>query len=85
VPKTIGASEKDRINNLVNTLDGYFGRDAQHLNVNVLDRELLQKAIENPEEYPQLTIRVSGYAVNFVMLTREQQQEVLARSFHESL
>jgi len=85
VPKSLGSNEEDRISNLVATLDGYFGRNAQHLNVNVLDRELLTDAMEHPEEYPQLTIRVSGYAVNFVRLTREQQQEVLTRSFHESL
>lgn len=85
VPKSLGDTEEERINNLVGTLDGYFGRNAQHLNVNVLDRDVLKKAMENPEEYPQLTIRVSGYAVNFVRLTREQQQEVLTRSFHESL
>ena len=85
VPKSLGASEQDRTGNLVTILDGYFGRNAQHLNVNVLDRTLLEKAMEHPEEYPQLTIRVSGYAVNFVRLTREQQQEVLTRSFHEAL
>jgi formate C-acetyltransferase len=85
VPKSLGANPEERINNLVATLDGYFGRNAQHLNVNVLDRDLLKDAMERPEEYPQLTIRVSGYAVNFVRLTREQQQEVLTRSFHESL
>ncbi len=85
VPKSLGATPEERIKNLVTTLNGYFGRNAQHLNVNVLDRELLKDAMENPEEYPQLTIRVSGYAVNFVRLTREQQQEVLTRSFHESL
>ncbi len=85
VPKSLGATEEDRINNLASTLDGYFGRNAQHLNVNVLDRDLLKDAMEHPENYPQLTIRVSGYAVNFVRLSREQQQEVLTRSFHESL
>ncbi|MCG8699148.1 MAG: formate C-acetyltransferase [Bacteroidales bacterium] len=85
VPKSLGTSGPERVSNLVTMLDGYFSRDAQHLNVNVLDRELLQDAMENPENYPQLTIRVSGYAVNFVRLTREQQQEVLTRSFHESL
>ncbi len=85
VPKSLGATEGDRVDNLVTTLDGYFGRNAQHLNVNVLDRALLEDAMANPEEYPQLTIRVSGYAVNFVRLTREQQQEVLTRSFHDSL
>lgn len=85
VPKSLGDTEQERIDNLVATLDGYFAKNAQHLNVNVLDRELLKDAIENPEKYPQLTIRVSGYAVNFVRLTREQQEEVLTRSFHESL
>ncbi len=85
VPKSLGSTPEDRIANLVRTLDGYFGSNAQHLNVNVLDRETLIHAMEHPEEHPQLTIRVSGYAVNFVRLTREQQQEVLTRSFHESL
>jgi formate C-acetyltransferase len=85
VPKSLGSNEEDRINNLVAALDGYFGKNAQHLNVNVLNRELLKDAMENPEEYPQLTIRVSGYAVNFTRLSREQQQEVLSRSFHESM
>ncbi|MFV0345815.1 MAG: formate C-acetyltransferase [Bacteroidales bacterium] len=85
VPKSLGANEEERINNLVSALDGYFIKNAQHLNVNVLNRELLQDAMEHPEEYPQLTIRVSGYAVNFVRLSREQQQEVLSRSFHESM
>ncbi len=85
VPKSLGANEEDRIANLVASLDGYFGKNAQHLNVNVLNRETLMDAMENPEEYPQLTIRVSGYAVNFTRLSREQQQEVLSRSFHQSM
>ncbi len=85
VPKSLGSTPEDRVGNLVRTLDGYFGQNAQHLNVNVLDRETLIHAMEHPEEHPQLTIRVSGYAVNFVRLTREQQQEVLTRSFHESM
>ncbi|MEM9895741.1 MAG: formate C-acetyltransferase [Bacteroidota bacterium] len=85
IPKTLGNDEKIRINNLTAILDGYFQKGAHHLNVNVLNRELLQDAIENPENYPQLTIRVSGYAVNFIRLSREQQQEVLSRSFFEKI
>jgi len=85
VPKSLGATEEERIENLTSTIDGYFFNNAQHLNVNVLDKETLIDAMEHPEEYPQLTIRVSGYAVNFVRLTREQQLEVITRSFHESM
>ncbi|WP_298262420.1 formate C-acetyltransferase [uncultured Lutibacter sp.] len=85
VPKSLGATEEEQIENLATTLDGYFYRNAQHLNVNVLNKEMLLDAMENPDEYPQLTIRVSGYAVNFVRLTKEQQLEVITRSFHESL
>ena len=85
VPKSLGATPEMRIENLVRTLDGYFSCNAQHLNVNVLDRDTLLHAMEHPEDHPQLTIRVSGYAVNFVRLTREQQQEVLTRSFHETM
>ncbi|WP_194767180.1 formate C-acetyltransferase [Tamlana sp. I1] len=85
VPKSLGSSETDRIDNLATIIDGYFSRNAQHLNVNVLDRDMLMDAMEHPEQYPQLTIRVSGYAVNFVRLTREQQLEVITRSFHESM
>ncbi len=84
VPSSLGPTEDERIQNLVTTIDGYFSRNAQHLNVNVLDRAKLEDAMEHPEDYPQLTIRVSGYAVNFVRLTREQQQEVLSRTFHQS-
>ena len=85
VPKSLGADASDRIENLATIIDGYFINKAQHLNVNVLDREMLLDAMENPGEYAQLTIRVSGYAVNFVRLTKEQQMEVITRSFHESM
>ncbi|MDO6739203.1 formate C-acetyltransferase [Wenyingzhuangia sp. 2_MG-2023] len=85
VPKSLGATQEERIDNLVATLTGYFTNGAQHLNVNVLDKETLLDAMEHPENYPQLTIRVSGYAVNFIRLTKEQQLEVITRSFHESM
>ena len=85
VPDAIGRTEKVRVDNLVAILDAYFGHNAHHLNVNVLNRETLIKAYENPELYPNLTIRVSGYAVNFCRLSREQQLEVISRTFHESV
>ena len=85
VPKSLGANEQERINNLVAVLDGYFAKDAQHLNVNVLNPEMLEDAMANPEKYPQLTIRVSGYAVNFIRLSKDQQMEVLSRSFHAKM
>lgn len=85
VPRTLGANIEEQIENLVALIDGYFAKGAQHLNVNVLNKETLLKAMDHPEEYPQLTIRVSGYAVNFVKLSREHQQEVLARTFFESM
>ena len=85
VPKSLGVDEPTRIENLVTLMDGYFTKGAHHLNVNVLNREMLLDAMEHPEKYPQLTIRVSGYAVNFIKLSREHQLEVISRSFHERM
>ena len=84
-PATLGKDEETKINNLVGLMDGYFTPDGgQHLNVNVFDRDLLYDAMEHPEKYPQLTIRVSGYAVNFIKLTREQQLDVISRTISSS-
>ena len=85
VPKSLGPTPEERVENLVTMMDGYFTKGAHHLNVNVLNREMLEDAMEHPEKYPQLTIRVSGYAVNFVKLSREHQLEVISRSFHERM
>jgi len=84
-PDALGKTDEDRVNNLTAILDGYFAKKAHHINVNVLNRETLLKAYDNPELYPNLTIRVSGYAVNFSKLSREQQREVISRTFHESI
>ena len=82
IPSALGSLPKERIGNLVGLLDGYFAQNGHHVNVNVFDRETLLDAMEKPELYPQLTVRVSGYAVNFVKLTREQQLDVITRTFH---
>ncbi len=84
-PEALGKTDTERVDNLVSILDGYFAKKAHHINVNVLNRETLMKAYEDPEAYPNLTIRVSGYAVNFHKLSREQQREVISRTFHAAL
>ena len=85
VPKSLGPTDEERVENLITMMDGYFTKGAHHLNVNVLNREMLEDAMEHPENYPQLTIRVSGYAVNFTKLSREHQLEVIARTFHQTM
>ena len=82
VPGALGRERKDQVNNFITLMDGYFLEDGHHINVNVLNRDVLIDAMEHPELYPQLTIRVSGYAVNFIKLTREQQMDVISRTFH---
>lgn len=85
VPKSLGSSRESQLENMVSLLDGYFDKGAHHLNVNVLNRETLIDAFNNPADYPQLTIRVSGYAVNFTRLSKAHQQEVIARTFHQNM
>lgn len=85
IPQALGKTDEQRCDNLVNILDGYFGKNAHHININVLNKEKLVEAYENPELYPNLTIRVSGYAVNFHKLSREQQKEVISRTFHDNV
>jgi formate C-acetyltransferase len=85
IPSALGKTKDDQIDNLCVMITGYFDQKAHHLNVNVLQRAILEDAVKHPENYPQLTIRVSGYAVNFIRLTPEQQKEVIARTFHETM
>jgi len=85
IPRALGKTDEDRISNIVSLLDGYFSEGGHHINVNVFARRMLRDAMEHPENYPQLTVRVSGYAVNFIRLTREQQLDVINRTFHDGI
>lgn len=84
MPSALGDTEEDKIDTLKILLDGYFEKQGHHININVLDRNILLDAMEHPEKYPQLTIRVSGYAVKFVNLSRKHQLDILARTFHDN-
>jgi formate C-acetyltransferase len=85
VPESLGRVPEEQADNLVGVLDAFFGSQGYHLNINVLNRAMLLDAMDHPEKYPQLTIRVSGYAVNFIRLTREQQMDVISRTFHGAI
>ena len=85
VPRGLGKTREEQVANLTSIMDGYVSSEGFHMNVNVLNRDTLLDAMEHPENYPQLTIRVSGYAVNFVRLTKEQQKDVISRTFHMNL
>ena len=85
IPDALGKTKEEGINNLVNILDGYFIQNAHHLNVNVINKDILEYAMEHPDAYPNLTIRVSGYAVNFNSLDKEKQLEVISRTFHNNI
>ena len=85
IPTGLGHTPTEQVDNLVGLIDAYTLAHGYHLNINVLNRETLLDAMENPQDYPQLTIRVSGYAVNFIRLTREQQLDVISRTFHGSV
>lgn len=85
IPSAIGSDDKSQRQNLVQLMDGYFSDGGYHLNVNVLQKEILEDAMIYPKKYPQLTIRVSGYAINFIKLTREQQEDVISRTFHQRM
>ena len=85
LPRALGKTDEIRYKNFAAMLDGYFIQGGHHVNINVLERETLEDAMLHPENYPQLTIRVSGYAVNFVRLTKEQQKEVIKRTFHAAM
>ena len=85
MPEALGHDDEERRANVAALLDGYFAQRAHHLNVNVLDRERLREAMDRPEKYPNLTVRVSGYAANFHKLSRAQQEEVVSRTFHSAM